>query len=163
MRFVPKGADGEKDFSGIGEGDVVILPAFGASVNEMAFLKGRKTHIVDTTCPWVTNVWNSVEKNKAKGYTSIIHGASNHEETVATRSFADKYLVVKNMEEAEYVADYILNGGDREAFLKKFEGRMSKGFDPDKDLKNLGVANQTTMLKGETQVIQELFERTLIR
>eukprot|EP00746_Dinoflagellata_sp_MGD_P069585 gnl/MRDRNA2_/MRDRNA2_28488_c0_seq1.p1 gnl/MRDRNA2_/MRDRNA2_28488_c0~~gnl/MRDRNA2_/MRDRNA2_28488_c0_seq1.p1 ORF type:complete len:681 (-),score=154.32 gnl/MRDRNA2_/MRDRNA2_28488_c0_seq1:221-2263(-) len=163
MRFIEKGEDGEKDFSVVGQGDVVILPAFGATVNEMAFLKDKQVNIVDTTCPWVTKVWNSVEKNKDQGHTSIIHGTYSHEETVATSSFADKYLVVRDMAEAEYVAEYILNGGDRDEFLTRFKDRMSPGFDPDKDLKKVGVANQTTMLKGETELIGKLFERTMIR
>jgi len=77
----------------------------------MQLLKDKGCTIVDTTCPWVSKVWNTVEKHK-KGYTSI-HGKYNHEETIATSSFAAKYLVVLNLAEAEYVADYILNGGDR--------------------------------------------------
>merc|ERR1719401_1148864 len=93
MRIVPKGAAGTKDFSGVSRGDVVILPAFGATVDEMAFLKDRDVQIVDTTCPWVSKVWNSVEKSKAKGHTAIIHGKYDHEETVATKSIAKTYLI----------------------------------------------------------------------
>eukprot|EP00928_Gymnodinium_smaydae_P052922 TRINITY_DN37043_c0_g1_i1.p1 TRINITY_DN37043_c0_g1~~TRINITY_DN37043_c0_g1_i1.p1 ORF type:complete len:637 (+),score=187.29 TRINITY_DN37043_c0_g1_i1:65-1912(+) len=163
MKFVPKNAQGEKDFSGIEPGDVVILPAFGASVDEMAFLQSRNVQIVDTTCPWVSKVWTSVEKTKGKGHTVIIHGKHGHEETIATKSFADTYLVVKNMPEAEYVANYILQGGNRDEFMAKFKDAMSDGFDPDKDLDRVGVANQTTMLKGETDLIGRLFERVMIR
>jgi 4-hydroxy-3-methylbut-2-enyl diphosphate reductase len=86
--------DGQKDFSGVATGDVVILPAFGASVQEMQFLNDRGCTIVDTTCPWVSKVWNTVEKHKKKDHTSIIHGKYKHEETVATSSFAGTYLVV---------------------------------------------------------------------
>lgn len=163
MKFVDKGPNGEKDFSGIGEGDVVILPAFGASIDEMSFLKDRNVQIVDTTCPWVSKVWNSVEKSKGKGHTSIIHGKYDHEETVATKSFATKYLVLKNMSEAEYVADYVLGNGNRDEFMKKFSNAMSEEFDPDVDLEKVGVANQTTMLKGETELIGKLFERVMIK
>ena len=153
----------EKDFSGVGQGDVVILPAFGASVQEMKLLHDKGCTIVDTTCPWVSKVWNTVEKHKKKEFTSIIHGKYKHEETVATTSFAGTYLVVLNLPEAEYVADYILNGGDREAFLAKFTNAHSEGFDPDRDLDGVGIANQTTMLKGETEQIGKLFERTMLK
>ena len=156
-------ADGEKDFSGVGEGDVVILPAFGASVQEMKLLHDKGCSIVDTTCPWVSKVWNTVEKHKKREFTSIIHGKYKHEETVATSSFAGTYLVVLNLSEAEYVANYILNGGDRNEFLTKFTNAHSKGFDPDKDLAAVGIANQTTMLKGETEQIGKLFERTMLK
>ena len=154
---------GEKDFAVVGPGDVVILPAFGASVQEMQLLNDKGCTIVDTTCPWVSKVWNSVEKHKKKDFTSIIHGKYKHEETVATSSFAGTYLVVLNLEEAQYVADYILNGGDRDAFMAKFQNAHSEGFDPERDLERLGVANQTTMLKGETEAIGKLFERTMIQ
>ncbi|MGF1487914.1 MAG: 4-hydroxy-3-methylbut-2-enyl diphosphate reductase [Prochloraceae cyanobacterium] len=162
VKFIPVDA-GKKDFNAIEPGDVVILPAFGASVTEMQILNDKGCTIVDTTCPWVSKVWNSVEKHKKKAHTSIIHGKYKHEETVATSSFAGTYLVVLNLEEAEYVANYILNGGDRKEFLAKFKNAHSEGFDPDKDLERLGVANQTTMLKSETEAIGKLFERTIIK
>ncbi|MEM6451721.1 MAG: 4-hydroxy-3-methylbut-2-enyl diphosphate reductase [Cyanobacteria bacterium P01_D01_bin.105] len=155
--------DGEKDFSGVGQGDVVILPAFGASVQEMKLLHDRGCTIVDTTCPWVSKVWNTVEKHKKKEFTSIIHGKYKHEETVATSSFAGTYLIVLNLDEAEYVANYILNGGNRDEFMKKFANAHSVGFDPDQDLDAIGIANQTTMLKGETEHIGKLFERTMLK
>jgi 4-hydroxy-3-methylbut-2-enyl diphosphate reductase len=163
--------EGQKDFSGVAVGDVVILPAFGASVQEMQLLQDKGCTIVDTTCPWVSKVWNTVEKHKKGDYTSIIHGKYNHEETIATSSFAAKYLVVLNLKEAEYVADYILNGGDASGnakrdlgeFMAKFSRACSTGFDPDKDLEQIGIANQTTMLKSETEQIGKLFERTMMR
>jgi len=163
MRFVETTKDGGKDYSDVEEGDVVILPAFGASVDEMALLKERNVQIVDTTCPWVSKVWASVERSKDKDHTAIIHGKYDHEETVATKSFASKYIVLKNMEEAEYVAAYVLGEGNKEEFMAKFSKAMSPGFDPDVDLDRVGVANQTTMLKGETELIGKLFERTLIK
>ncbi len=163
--FIPVSDSGEKDFSVVeGKDDVVILPAFGASVQEMQLLNDKGCTIMDTTCPWVSKVWNSVEKHKKGDYTSIIHGKYKHEETIATSSFANKYLVVLNLEEAQYVADYILDpAGRRQEFLERFANAYSMGFDPDTDLVRVGVANQTTMLKGETEQIGKLFERTMMR
>jgi 4-hydroxy-3-methylbut-2-enyl diphosphate reductase len=154
---------GKKDFSRVEKGDVVILPAFGASVEEMQLLNDRGCTIVDTTCPWVSKVWNSVEKHKKKAHTSIIHGKYNHEETIATSSFAGTYLIVLNLAEAQRVCNYILHGGDKEQFLRDFANAYSEGFDPDRDLVRLGVANQTTMLKSETEMIGKLFEKTLLQ
>ncbi len=160
--FIPV-IDNEKDFSVVNSGEVVILPAFGASVTEMQLLNDKGCTIVDTTCPWVSKVWNSVEKHKKRSYTSIIHGKYKHEETVATSSFAGTYLIVLNLEEANYVANYILNGGDKEEFLAKFKNAHSEGFNPDEDLIRIGIANQTTMLKSETEDIGKLFEQTMLK
>ncbi|UZQ53163.1 4-hydroxy-3-methylbut-2-enyl diphosphate reductase [Trichothermofontia sichuanensis B231] len=160
--FIPV-HNGQKDFSGVAARDVVILPAFGASVQEMQLLNDKNCTIVDTTCPWVSKVWNTVEKHKKVDYTSIIHGKYNHEETIATSSFAGKYLIVLNLEQAQYVCDYILKGGDRAEFMAKFGRACSTGFDPDRDLERVGIANQTTMLKSETEQIGKLFEHTMLQ
>jgi 4-hydroxy-3-methylbut-2-enyl diphosphate reductase len=162
IRFV-ENHEGKKDFSQIQPEDVVIWPAFGASVQEMEFFQRQGNEIVDTTCPWVSRVWNQVDKHRAAQFTSIIHGKYNHEETIATSSFAQTYLIVLNLAEATWVADYILNGGERQEFLQRFGRAISPGFDPDCDLERIGIANQTTMLEGETRAIAKLFETTMLR
>ena len=162
VQFIPVD-QGAKDFSSVANGDVVILPAFGATVQEMQLLDERGCHIIDTTCPWVSKVWMAVEKHKRKEITSIIHGKVKHEETLATSSFAGTYLVVLDLEEAQQVADFILERLSREEFMAKFAKACSPGFDPDRDLQRLGVANQTTMLKSETEEIGHLLERTMLK
>ncbi|KAI3896206.1 hypothetical protein MKX03_023356 [Papaver bracteatum] len=150
VEYIPLG-DEEKQFDVVDKGDVVILPAFGTAVDEMLTLSEKNVQIVDTTCPWVSKVWNTVEKHKKGDYTSVIHGKYAHEETPT------------------YVCDYILGGSldgsssTKEAFLEKFNFAVSKGFDPDVDLVKVGIANQTTMLKGETEEIGKLCERTMMR
>ena len=163
IAFVPVAPSGSKDFSGISPGDVVILPAFGASVQEMELLESMGCQIVDTTCPWVSRVWNRIGKYSQAEFTAIIHGKYNHEETIATSSRAGHYLIVQNLEEAEWVSRYILGKHRRDHFLTKFREAYSPGFDPDKHLSRLGIANQTTMLKGETERIGKLFEQTMLR
>lgn len=152
-----------KNFETVQEGDVVILPAFGASLEEMTYLNDKKVEIVDTTCPWVSKVWNTVDKHQKDGATSVIHGKYAHEETVATVSFCEDYICVKNLKEAEMVADYIVNGGDKEAFLAYFGKAVSPGFDPDTMLAKIGLANQTTMYKKETRAIGQLLQKAMMK
>lgn len=163
VQFIEKLGEGKKDFSKVNDGDVVILPAFGASFEEMSLMNSKNVDIVDTTCPWVSKVWNTVDQHQRKGLTSVIHGKYAHEETVATVSFAEDYICVKDMKEAEMVADYIINGGDKEAFLKYFEKAVSEGFDPDTMLNKVGLANQTTMYKKETRAIGQLMQKAMMK
>ena len=145
----------------LGPDDVVILPAFGVTVGEMAQLANRGCTLVDTTCGSVLNVWKNVIRYAQDGFTAIIHGKVRHEETRATASQALKYpngryLVVLDRAEAAIVCDYIRGVGNREAFLRRFESASSPGFDPDQDLVRVGCANQTTMLMSESLAIGEM-------
>jgi len=162
VKFIEKKGDGEKDFSTVDEGDVVILPAFGASFEEMDLFDKKDVDVVDTTCPWVSKVWNTVDKHQKAGSTSIIHGKYAHEETVATLSFCEDYIVIKDMKEAQMVADYITKGGDKAAFLEYFKNAISEGFNPDTMLSKIGVANQTTMYKKETRAIGQLLQKAIM-
>ncbi len=138
--------------------DVVILPAFGVSIQEFERLKASDCIMVDTTCGSVLNVWKRVNYYAKNGYTSVIHGKYYHEESIATSSQALKYpdgkfLIVRDMKESNKVCDYIENGGDSAAFLNYFKKAVSPGFNPDVDLQRVGVANQTTMLSNESLAI----------
>lgn len=167
VNFIPKDEEYNKDFSDIGEGDVVILPAFGATLPEMEYLDNKNVKVVDTTCPWVAKVWNTVHTHQVRGLTSVIHGKYAHEETMATKSMCETYICVKNLEEAQYLADFIVNADkdDKEAtdaFMKKFAKACSSHFDPHKHLSKIGLANQTTMYKVETRAIGQLLQKTMI-
>ncbi len=157
------------DFSAVQPGDVVILPAFGARASDLDHLRERGAVLVDTTCGSVLNVWKNVQRNARDGFTSVIHGKVAHEETRATASWArgrnsrGHYLVVRDMEEAEEVCRYIETGGDRAAFLARFGRACSPGFDPDRDLARIGVANQTTMLSSESLAIARRLGEALAR
>jgi 4-hydroxy-3-methylbut-2-enyl diphosphate reductase len=148
------------DYENLTEDDVVIVPAFGAPTDFMEKVREKGCYMVDTTCGDVMKVWRRVRGYAKDGVTSIIHGKSNHEETRATASRAlgesgdGHYLVVLKLADVDFVCDYIRHGGDKDAFLKRFAGSYSPGFDPDLHLKKVGVANQTTMLKSETEEIQ---------
>jgi 4-hydroxy-3-methylbut-2-enyl diphosphate reductase len=150
----------------LGPNDVVILPAFGVTVGMLAQLDRQGCMLIDTTCGSVLNVWKNVRRYAQDGFTSIIHGKVRHEETQATASQAAKspagpYLVVLDRAEAETVCDYIRRGGSREAFLAQFAGAASPGFDPDRDLVRIGLANQTTMLMSESLEVGEVFRATM--
>jgi 4-hydroxy-3-methylbut-2-enyl diphosphate reductase len=146
--------------------DVVILPAFGVTVQEMQSLRDRGCVLVDTTCGSVLNVWKNVDRFSASGFTAVIHGKYAHEETRATASRTMRYpggrfLVVRNLEEAEVVCAYIRGSRDRAGFLARFAPACSAGFEPDRDLERIGLANQTTMLSSESLAIQEMIRRAL--
>src|SRR5437870_6908842 len=146
--------------------DVVILPAFGVTVAMLQQLDRRGCTLIDTTCGSVLNVWKNVRRYAEGGYTSIIHGKVWHEETQATASqaveYGGHYLVVLDHRETTAVCDYIRRGGDRDDFLKRFGTAMSPGFDPDRDLQRIGLANQTTMLMSESLELGELLKAAML-
>ena len=147
--------------------DVVIIPAFGVPVPLFQRLRATECVLVDTTCGSVLNVWKNVDRYGKAGITSVIHGKYHHEETRATASQATRhaggqYLIVRDMAEAEIVCGYIRSGGDKEAFLKAFAPAVSPGFDPDRHLEKIGVANQTTMLSSESLAIAEALRLAMV-
>ncbi|HET7617950.1 MAG TPA: 4-hydroxy-3-methylbut-2-enyl diphosphate reductase [Vicinamibacterales bacterium] len=150
----------------LGPDAVVILPAFGVTIAEMARLVEQGCTLVDTTCGSVLNVWKNVVRYAQDGFTAVIHGKVRHEETRATASQALKYprgryLVVLDRDEAAIVCEYIRHGGDRDAFLARFAAAVSPAFDPDVDLQHVGCANQTTMLMSESLEIGEMFRAAM--
>ncbi len=156
------------DIDDLDEGDPVVIPAFGTEVKVNEMLKARGCTVIDATCGDVMSVWKRVRQNAREQVTSIIHGKAWHEETKATSSQTKAfenghYLVVFDLDETDYVCRYITRGGDREAFLKKFEGAMSDGFNPDKHLIAIGLANQTTMLRGETEEVQRRLKSAMLK
>src|SRR5260221_13872850 len=161
------GENKQADISELGPDDVVIVPAFGTELSIQQQIKDRGCQIVDTTCGDVMSVWKRVRKYASESVTSIIHGEAEHEETKATSSRAlgdgsGHYLVVLTLADTDYVCDYIRHGGDKLAFLEKFKGAHSPGFDPDVHLQTVGVANQTTMLRGETEEVQRRIRQAVI-
>ncbi|HXH24278.1 MAG TPA: 4-hydroxy-3-methylbut-2-enyl diphosphate reductase [Vicinamibacterales bacterium] len=146
--------------------DVVILPAFGVTIQMLRELSARGCTLVDTTCGSVLNVWKNVRKFADEGFTAIIHGKYWHEETRATasqtlRDGGGHYLVVLDREEAAIACDYIRGRGDRTSFLHRFREAASPGFDPDTHLGRIGCANQTTMLSSESLAIGEMFRAAM--
>ena len=147
--------------------DVVIVPAFGTDLITLKKIQDRGCQIVDTTCGDVMSVWKRVRQNAAEQVTSIIHGKAEHEETKATASRAlgfggGHYLIILTLKDTDYVCDYIRHGGKKQEFLDRFKDAYSPGFDPDVHLDAVGVANQTTMLRGETEEVQRRIRAAML-
>ncbi|HET7274081.1 MAG TPA: 4-hydroxy-3-methylbut-2-enyl diphosphate reductase [Longimicrobiaceae bacterium] len=163
--------EGKFDFSDVTSDDVVILPAFGVTLEDFKRLRDIDCILVDTTCGSVLNVWKRVAQYARDGYTALIHGKYYHEETKATASQAFKYpggsyIIVFDRAEAKLVMDYVEKKPEaltREAFLEHFAEKVSPDFDPDVQLERIGVANQTTMLAGESLAIAAEVGRSLER
>ena len=164
IRFL---SDAGESWEALTADDVVILPAFGVTVQDLARLDALGCTLVDTTCGSVLNVWKNVRRYAQDGFTSIIHGKHWHEETRATASQAlqvpgGQYLVVLDKAEAALVCDFIAaapapGSQARQALLDRFRDACSPGFDPDRHLDRIGCANQTTMLSTESFAIGEMF------
>lgn len=148
--------------------DVVIMPAFGVPVSLRQQLEDKGVTLVDSTCGNVIKVWQRVRTYASAGVTSIIHGKAKHEESMATASQSlgkdgkGHFLVVFNAGDARLVADYLRGKGDRAAFMEHFAGSHSTGFNPDVHLQEIGLANQTTMLKSETAEIQQMLREAVV-
>ena len=161
IAFLYPDSDGSFDFSHLTPEDVVILPAFGLTLQDFVNLKKIGCILVDTTCGSVLVVWKRVEKYAKDGFTAVIHGKYTHEESRATASQVEKheggkYIIVRDMDEGGLLFDYIAKRPghlSREAFIEHFASKASEGFDPDTDLEYIGVANQTTMLAKESLAI----------
>jgi len=160
VEILMRDADAGFDFSPIGAEDVVILPAFGVTIDDFAALREIGCVLVDTTCGSVLNVWKRVESYARDGFTALIHGKYYHEETRATASQVRKhseghYLIVRHMDEARLVCDYIEGRMSAADLMRTFARAVSPGFDPQTHLRRIGVANQTTMLARESLAIAE--------
>ncbi len=156
------------DWNEITSEDIVIIPAFGAPIETEKKLKemGINPERYNTTCPFVEKVWNRSAQIGKNGYTVIIHGKHNHEETRATFSHSKSTtpsLVILNIEEAEFLSNVIFGEIPPRKFYEKFNGKFSAGFNPEKDLQKIGVVNQTTMLAEETEAIADLLRETMIK
>ena len=161
ISFIYPDPDGSFDFSAVTDGDVVILPAFGVTLHDFERLRAIGCILVDTTCGSVLHVWKRVENYAKDGFTAVIHGKYTHEESRATASQVNrheggKYIIVRDMDEGSLLFDYIGKRPghlSRDAFMEHFREKASPGFDPDRDLQFVGVANQTTMLAKESLAI----------
>jgi 4-hydroxy-3-methylbut-2-en-1-yl diphosphate reductase len=147
--------------------DIVIIPAFGTTleIENLLLDKGVEVQQYNTTCPFVEKVWNRAEKLGQDNYSIIIHGKPKHEETRATFSHSAKAapsVVVRDMEEAQRLGEYVLGKKSKEEFYEEFAWKYSDGFDPSRDLARVGVVNQTTMLATETQSIADYFKQLMI-
>ncbi len=166
--FLVRGPGGEFDFSRLGSDNVVIMPAFGVTVSDFERLRAVGCVMVDTTCGSVLNVWKRVESYAKDGFTAIVHGKHYHEETRATASQVTKYpdgryLVVFDMAEARMVCDFIEGSGDAQELKRHFAWGVSPGFDFERDLTRVGLANQTTMLSGDSLAIARELRQSMFR
>ncbi len=152
---------GFTDIAQIQKGDLVIIPAFGTKKKVLKKLKNLDIELINTTCPEVQKVEKKVRKFNQQDYTVIIHGKYEHQESIATSSYANKYLIVRNLSEAKYICNYLSGGKEKDKFLEKFSNATPEHFDPEQDLKKIGLANQTTMLMNDSLQIFNLFQETI--
>lgn len=148
--------------------DVVIIPAFGTTLETQQQLASIGLDIAkyDTTCPFVEKVWNKASQIGQKNYTVVVHGKPSHEETRATFSHSKEAaptVVVKDLVQAQRLAQYITGELPGEQFYQEFAGQYSNGFNPARDLQRIGVVNQTTMLASDTQGIADYLKQVMIQ
>ena len=158
--------DGRFDFSAVSPADVVLIPAFGVRVEDFSALRDIGCVLVDTTCGSVLNVWKRVESYARDGFTAVVHGKHFHEETKATTSQVTKhergrYLIVRDMDETELLCRFLVGQASRSEMQEAFGHKVSAGFKFDEDLAHIGIANQTTMLAGESLAIADRIKRAL--
>lgn len=155
-------------FEQLSSEDIVLIPAFGTTLAIEQELRSRGIRVeqYNTTCPFVEKVWNRSDVIAKKQYSIIIHGKPTHEETRATFSHAASNapsVVVRDMQQAQALAHYILSEKPAEAFYEEFKNHYSTGFDVTKDLERIGVVNQTTMLASDTQAIADFLRDTMLK
>jgi 4-hydroxy-3-methylbut-2-enyl diphosphate reductase len=166
IQILPDHRTPEERYAAVDARDVVILPAFGVPVTELQHLRAKGCVLVDTTCGSVLNVWKNVHRYAREGFTAVIHGKHYHEETKATASQAlthagGRYLCVRDRSEAEALCAFVRGDLPAGAVLERFREAASPGFDPERDLEKIGLANQTTMLMSESLEIQEMLRRAM--
>jgi 4-hydroxy-3-methylbut-2-enyl diphosphate reductase len=155
-------------WDGVGKDDVVIIPAFGTTleIEKLLLDKGVDVQKYNTTCPFVEKVWNRAEKLGRDNFTVIIHGKPKHEETRATFSHSagrGHSIIVRDMDDAIELSNYLLGSKTSAEFYETFAGKHSDGFSPELHLQRVGVVNQTTMLATETQGIADFFKQVMIK
>lgn len=168
IEVIKTSADGVFDFKKVAREDAVILPAFGVSVTDFKRLEDVGCVVVDTTCGSVLNVWKRVQQYAKNGFTAVVHGKYYHEETKATVSQVEKYeggsyIIVRDMNEANIVCEFIEKGGDGSELSRSFSNAVSCGFGAEEQLERVGIANQTTMLSNESLEVAARFRTAMVR
>lgn len=160
-------SDSNQSMEDLTQSDVVILPAFGVTIEQLEQLEQRNCTLIDTTCGSVLNVWKNVKRYTEDGFTAVIHGKVHHEETRATASQAllaenGHYLVILDRKEAELLCNFIRGQVGIDQFESTFRKACSPGFAPHRDLQRVGLANQTTMLMSESLEIGEMIREAMV-
>ena len=160
-------SDSNQSVEHLTQSDVVILPAFGVTIEQLEQLEQRNCTLIDTTCGSVLNVWKNVKRYTEDGFTAVIHGKVHHEETRATASQAllaenGHYLVILDRKQAELLCDFIRGRAGIDLFEATFRKACSPGFSPERDLERVGLANQTTMLMSESLEIGEMIRDAMV-
>lgn len=156
------------DWDELRSDDIVIIPAFGTTLETEARLKALGIDPLkhNTTCPFVEKVWKRSAQLGETKHTVIIHGKAAHEETRATFSHTAQgspAVIVKDMAETEALGRIITGDLPLVRFHELFGTRCTPGFDPARDLQRIGVVNQTTMLATETQAIADHLKQVMLK